>query len=373
MAQTKTSYFSKGNVYIINGATQCSAVQEHIQISRQSLRNSLQEFGFNVMSFVGPTDFLDQLQSKATLKLSLPAVLLFDTRLNDWSSLDLQTKLNLLEHAVPMILLGDHHDYREAINAMKQGAIDFWGQPFEMNDICLSVDKAMRVNVQASINYVIADELKVRLDSLTEREREICFLMVQGFGNIEIAARNGTTAGTVKVHRGRVLQKMKVATLAILVNQMGLLFEKPITTLGKNTYELVIANEEKAARASELVAANIELLYQTVEKTKRAGELVIANADKAARASELVTANIELLYQAEEKSKRADELVIANEYEPALRSALLLMLKRALIQLRDRAQDDGKQGAKRIALNRTAVNYTLTTDELESLFPDKPC
>jgi len=140
----------------------------------------------------------------------------------------------------------------------------------------------------------------------------------------------------------------------------------------KRAGELVIANADKAARASELEIANIELLFQTEEKSKRADELVIANADKAARASELAIANIELLFQTEEKSKRADELVIANAYKPALRTALLLMLKRVLIQLRDRAQDDEKQGAKRVAFNQKKINYITTTDELEALFPDRP-
>jgi len=102
-------------------------------------------------------------------------------------------------------------------------------------------------------------------------------------------------------------------------------------------------------------------------------ELLSQTKDKAERASELAIANIELLFQTEEKSKRAGELVIANEYEPALRSALLLMLKRALIQLRDRAQDDEKKGTKRIALHQTAVKNTITPEELEYLFPEIPC
>ncbi len=59
--------------------------------------------------------------------------------------------------------------------------------------------------------------------------------------------------------------------------------------------------------------------------------------------------------------------MIANEYKPALRTALLLMLKGALIQLRDRAQYDEEQVAQR----KRAVNYTITADELEALFPDK--
>jgi len=80
-------------------------------------------------------------------------------------------------------------------------------------------------------------------------------------------------------------------------------------------------------------------------------ELISQNKDKEARASELAIANTELLFQTEEKSKRASELVIANEYKQALRIALLLALKRALIQFRDRAQLDEEQVAQRVALN----------------------
>jgi two-component system response regulator FixJ len=227
MVTPNISFLSRGNVYIVNGETDGDASQSLVITSRQSLRNALQDNGFNVMSFNGPVDFLKQLKRKLSLKLSLPAILLFDTRLNDWSGLELQHELNQLEHAVPMIFLGNHQDYRQSVTAMKQGAIDFWGSPYTLHEIIGTVEIAMALNIKNSAFYLAEEGVKVRLNSLTSREREICFLMVRGYGNIEIAAINGTTAGTVKVHRSRVLQKMGADNLSSLVTQMSTFSDEP--------------------------------------------------------------------------------------------------------------------------------------------------
>lgn len=223
MAYTKTSYSSRGNVYIINGddASDSSGEMRLVNTSRKSLRNALQELGFNVMCFQGPGIFLRELQFLQELKLALPAVLLFDTRLHDWSGITLQSDLNQLEHAVPVIFLGSNDDSKEVVTAMKQGAVDFLAQPFTLQEMCTVIEKAMALNIEESVRHVGEAELKVRLKTLTKREREICFLMVRGYGNLEIAALNGSSAGTVKIHRRRVLSKMGVDTLAGLLTQMG--------------------------------------------------------------------------------------------------------------------------------------------------------
>jgi len=227
MSDSKISYLSKGNVYIVNGS-ECCAVDANgaaslqlVSTSRKSLRNALQELGFNVMCFNGPGVFLRELKFLQELKLALPAVLLFDTRLHDWSGVTLQSDLNQLEHAVPMIFLGGNDDSKEVVTAMKQGAVDFLAQPFTLQEVCDVIEKAMALNVEDSARHLSEAELKVRLKTLTTREREICFLMVRGYGNIEIAALNGSTAGTVKIHRSRVLSKMGADTLAGLVTQMS--------------------------------------------------------------------------------------------------------------------------------------------------------
>jgi two-component system response regulator FixJ len=221
MSPAKTSYLSKGHVYIINGIdNDHSDDDDHallVSKSRKSLRNALQELGFNVMTFQGPELFLRE------HKLSLPAVLLFDTRLHDWSGVSLQSELNQLrlKNAIPIIFLGPNSDAKEIVTAMKQGAVEFFAHPFTLQDICAVIENSMVLNVESSARHSDDEDLKVRLKSLTTREREICFLMIQGYGNIEIAALNGSAAGTVKIHRRRVLLKMGVLTLAHLVTQMN--------------------------------------------------------------------------------------------------------------------------------------------------------
>jgi FixJ family two-component response regulator len=150
----------------------------------------------------------------------LPAVLLFDTRLHDWDGIALQHDLNQLEHVFPVIFFGGNNDSREIVTAMNQGAIDFLAEPFTAQEVCAVVERAMALNIENSARELREDKLKVRLKSLTVREREICFLMVRGYGNIEIATLNGSTAGTVKIHRSRVLSKMGVDTLAGLISKM---------------------------------------------------------------------------------------------------------------------------------------------------------
>jgi DNA-binding CsgD family transcriptional regulator len=202
--------------------------------------------------------------------------------------------------------------------------------------------------------------------NLTSREFGVLEYLNQGYSSKLIAKKLEISPFTVNGHLKSIYFKFNVNSRGEAQNK----FNEHLATIASSA--LILQIKDKAARAAELVTANIELSYQTEEKKKRADELVIANEEKASRAAELTIANIELLFQTEEKKKRADELVIANEYKPALRSALLLMLKRALIQLRDRAQYVEKQGAKRVALHPTAVNYIITTDEFEALLIDKP-
>jgi len=224
---TKNSYLSKGDVYIVNGAASGvfnasdDASLQSVSMSRESLRNVLQEAGYNVMNFNGPELFVREFKVLHQLKLALPAVLLLDTRLHDWSGVELQSELNLLDHPVPMIFLGGTGDTKDIVIAMKQGAVDFLTQPFTRQEMCAVIDKAMALSVKFAARDLSEDELRVRLKSLTKRERDICFLMMRGYGNIEIAALNGSAAGTVKIHRSRILSKMGVNTLAGLLTQMS--------------------------------------------------------------------------------------------------------------------------------------------------------
>jgi len=223
---TETFYHSKGNVYIVNGDASGAlhesedAPQQSMSMSSNSLHNSLEEAGYNVITFNGPALFTREFKVLHQLKLALPAVLLLDTRLHDWSGVDFQSELNQLDHSVPIIFIGSNGDCKEIVTAMKQGAVDFFAQPFTRDDMYAAMKKAMALSVVNCARELSESELRVRLKSLTTRERDICFMMMRGYGNIEIAALNGSTAGTVKIHRGRILNKMGVNTLAGLLTQM---------------------------------------------------------------------------------------------------------------------------------------------------------
>ena len=210
MTPLKTSYLSRGDVHLVYGDSDPPSVRT----SRQSLRNALQEFGFNVMCSKGPSAFLDE------MKLSSPSVLLLDTRFKDCSGIALQAKLIQLGLQCSIIFLGGNTSAKEVVMALKQGALDFLAQPFTFQEICVVIEKAMTHNVDIAARQAYMDALKLRLKLLTRRERDVCLLMVRGYGNIEIAAISCCSASTVKIHRHRILIKMGAKSLACLVTQM---------------------------------------------------------------------------------------------------------------------------------------------------------
>jgi FixJ family two-component response regulator len=177
----------------------------------RSLAFTLSSSHYSVQTFDGPRAFL-----RDSLPIS-PAVILLDMRMPEMSGTELQNDLLQSGRETPIIFISGESQPTEIIEAMKQGAIDFLLKPFSMESLMTAIENGLNKD-RARQNDLVRDmDIRQRFNRLTEKEQEICRLMIKGYGNKEIAELNGSAPSTVKLHRSRVLDKMGVETLPELI------------------------------------------------------------------------------------------------------------------------------------------------------------
>jgi FixJ family two-component response regulator len=146
-----------------------------------------------------------------------PSCLVLDIRLPRLSGLELQAELRNAGVMIPIIFITGHGDIPMSVQAMKAGAIDFLTKPFRDEEILSAVRAALERDRQRRAKDKSELDAHNRFASLTPRERQIMSLVTGGLMNKQIAAKIGITEMTVKIHRGRVMEKMQVRSLADLV------------------------------------------------------------------------------------------------------------------------------------------------------------
>jgi FixJ family two-component response regulator len=181
---------------------------------RRSISRLLSTAGFAVAAFASAKDFLAQFDPDAAgclvLDLAMPAV----------SGLKLQNILAEKGSLLPIIFLTAHGDIAKSVQAMKRGASDFLTKPVNDEDLLAAVRVAIEKDRALRREQAELAEVRARLAMLTPREREVLEYVVAGKLNKEIAGDMGTVEQTVKVHRARVMQKMRVRSVAELVRLM---------------------------------------------------------------------------------------------------------------------------------------------------------
>jgi FixJ family two-component response regulator len=135
--------------------------------------------------------------------------------------LELHTALNRQGNILPIIFLTGHGDIPMSVQAMKAGAVDFLTKPVQSQTLLAAVSNALEIQSRASQQQQRMDYLRNCYQSLTDREREIFRLVVQGKLNKQIGAQLGIAERTVKAHRAQVMEKMEVGSLADLVRVAG--------------------------------------------------------------------------------------------------------------------------------------------------------
>lgn len=146
-----------------------------------------------------------------------PAVILLDMQMPDMTGLDLQEKLLEMGRKTPIVFVSGQSHPHQIVKGLKKGAIDFLFKPFNLEDLLKAVADAVEFDRRQLKRISKEVETKKDYATLTPREKEVCFWLVKGLLNKDIAVKLGTTDATIKVHKARVMDKMHVESVQTLV------------------------------------------------------------------------------------------------------------------------------------------------------------
>ena len=181
---------------------------------RSSLKLLVSIVGLRVESFES---------AEAVLERTLPdtvSCFVLDVRLRGLSGLDFQRELAARNIRIPIVFITGHGDIPMSVRAMKAGAVEFLTKPFRDQDLLDAIHLALERDRARREEEQERKQLQRRFESLTRREQDVLWMVVSGMLNKQIAGQLGTSENTVKVHRGRAMQKMHAQSVADLVRMI---------------------------------------------------------------------------------------------------------------------------------------------------------
>ena len=176
-----------------------------------SVSSLLRSVGLQARVFASTSEFLQEKRP------NVPSCMVLDVRLPGVSGIDFQADLSKRNIHIPIVFMTGHGDIPMTVRAMKAGAVEFLTKPFRDQDLLDAVQLALERDLSRIESEKAASGLKSKFETLTPREQEIMALVTSGLMNKQVAGKVGLSEITVKVHRGRVMQKMGAKTLADLV------------------------------------------------------------------------------------------------------------------------------------------------------------
>jgi FixJ family two-component response regulator len=210
MAQTEGIRRESGHATMSSAKPTVFVVDDDVSV-RESLELLIEAAGWRPELFGSAQAFLGR------APVSVPHCLVLDISLPGLNGLELQKQLMALRPELPIIFITGHGDVPKSVQAMKAGAVEFLTKPFP--DAVLI--EAIRSSLERSRNFLSETAeiqgLRERFESLTQRERQVMKLVVDGLLNKQVAGELGISEITVKAHRGKVMHKMKADSLPSLV------------------------------------------------------------------------------------------------------------------------------------------------------------
>jgi len=178
---------------------------------RKSLFRLLTASGYKVEEFESAESYLSRERYNGI------GCIILDVKMGGRSGTDLQQELNNRGDNIPIIFLTGHADIPTSVRAMKRGAGDFLQKPVDENILLYTIEQALEEHRKRCAYGEKVEELRKQFSTLTPREFEVMRWVLTGKLNKQIAHELGITEKTVKVHRGEVMKKLRVSSVAELV------------------------------------------------------------------------------------------------------------------------------------------------------------